>query len=522
MKRSSWNARRAGALLAACAATSASAADWLQFGYDPAHSGNNSAETTLSAANVAGLAVHYELNLSANVDSTPVFLSAVAVAGGTKDLLFFLSGNGQLRALDAATGDGVWSQTPVRAPSTNSSPAIDPDRTHVYAYGLDGRVHKYLVADGTETTTGGWPEVVTMKADVERVAASLSIATSAGGQTHLYVTTASFGSDAGDYQGHLVTIDLASGVQRTFNAQCSNLAGHLLEDQSSAALGVTDCPQIAHGNSGIWGRPGAVYDAGTDRVFFAIGNGLFDAKDTIFRYGSEPIKSGFNWGDSVLALAADGGGLGRMPVDSYTPANFASLQAGDKDLGSVSPALLPAPAGSKYAHLAVQGGKDATLRLLNLADLSGHGAPGFASCSPSGPQCTTSELQVIAVPQGGQVKAQPAVWVDTHGDGATWVFVATASGISALKLVVDGSGNLALASQWSKALLGNTTSPVIANDVLYAASDVHVNAFDPKTGAILWTSVEILGGFHWQSPIVVGGRIYLADNSANLWAFALP
>ncbi|HEY2396563.1 MAG TPA: PQQ-binding-like beta-propeller repeat protein [Rudaea sp.] len=506
---------------------SGATADWLQFGYDQAHSGNNTAETILDADNVSGLATLYEIPLAVSVDSAPVFLSAVTTEDGSKDLLFVETRIGELLALDAGDGKIVWSRQPAiqGLAVTTSTPAIDPGRQVIYAYGLDGYVHKYQVGDGTEIVAGGWPQLITNKPNVEKCAAGLSIATVSAGATYLYVVTdGGISGDGGDYQGHVVTIDLASGAQTTFNAQCSNLPVHLVDDQSAAALGVSDCPQIKFpfpGNSGIWGRPGAVYDAATNRVFIATGNGLFDAKDTLLRAAFEPMTNGFNWADSVLALSADGTGVGQGPLDSYTPSNYQTLQGNDEDLGSTSPALLPAPAASRFAHLAVQGGKDANLRLLNLDDLSGNGAPGFISCNP-GLSCPTSEIQTLAVPQAGQVKPQPAVWVDSRGDGATWTFVATGNGLSALKLVVDGTGKPSLSAQWPAVLAGNTTSPVIANDLLYAANGTRVIAVDPKTGTTLWTSVVINGGFHWQSMIVVNGRVYMPDNSAHLWAFALP
>ena len=527
MRRPVGRLRTLAAILAMSAPVSGMTADWLQFGYDPAHSGNNTAETTLGAGNVASLTKRYKIDLAASADSAPVFLAGITTAEGTRDLLFIETIIGELMALDADDGEIVWSRQPMiqGLAVTTSTPAIDPGRQFIYAYGLDGYVHKYQVGDGTEIVSGGWPQLVTKKPDVEKCAAGLSIATVPGGATYLYVVTdGGISGDGGDYQGHVVTIDLASGAQTTFNAQCSNLSTHLVEDQSASALGSTACPQIKYpfpGNSGIWGRPGAIYDAGTNRVFIATGNGLFDAKDTLFRAAFEPMTSGFDWADSVLALNPDGSGRGQGPLDSYTPGNYQTLQGNDEDLGSTSPALLPAPATSHFAHLAMQGGKDAKLRLLNLDDLSGNGGPGFVSCN-GGPSCATSEIQTLAVPQAGQVKPQPAVWVDSHGDGATWTFVATGNGLSALKLVVDGAGKPSLSAQWPAALGGNTTSPVIANDVVYAANGVNVIAVDPKTGTTLWTSVVINGGFHWQSLIVVNGRVYVPDNSAHLWVFALP
>jgi hypothetical protein len=516
------------AAAAVLAPASSMASDWLQFGFDEAHSGNNTAETTITAANVSTLTKLYEITLPATADNQPILLSAVSTSSGTKDLLFLVLKNGELMALDAATGNTVWHSTPTGSSTiTTSTPAIDPGRQFVYAYDLDGKVHKYGVSDGSEVTTGGWPELITNKPIVEKGAAGLSIATIAGGAVYLYVVTDGYGGDNGDYQGHIVTINLGTGAQSVFNAQCSNLQIHLVADQSAGALGVTDCPQVFtpfQGSSGIWGRPGAIYDAGTNRVFMASGNGIFDARDTVFRSPFEPMSSGFNFGDSVFALNADGTSYGQMPVDSYTPSNYASLQSSDLDLGSASPALLPAPAASKFQHLAVQGGKDAKLRLLNLANLSGFGAPGFVSGSGSPP--VTSELQILNVPQGNQVKPQPAVWVD--GGGATWVFVATGNGLSALKLTIDGSGNPSLVSQWAQNKSSSTTSPTVANGIVFAANGTHVIALDPTmpntstSSNTLWTSDAISAGFHWQALTVVNGCVYVPDNGGNLWAFALP
>jgi hypothetical protein len=111
-----------------------------------------------------------------------------------------------------------------------------------------------------------------------------------------------------------------------------------------------------------------------------------------------------------------GTGSGGKPLDSYTPTNFAFLQSSDQDLGSTAPAILPAPG---YAgRLAVQSGKDGKLRLINLMDLSGKGGPGNVG----------GEIQLINVPQGGQVLSALAVWVNP-ADSSTWVFVVNGNGL---------------------------------------------------------------------------------------------
>ncbi|HET7925215.1 MAG TPA: PQQ-binding-like beta-propeller repeat protein, partial [Rhodanobacteraceae bacterium] len=332
----------------ALAPFAASAADWMQFGYDATHSGHNTAETALSATNVDQVQRRYQTTLTASVDGAPVYLSNVTTTSGTKDLLFLLGTNGTLMAVDAADGTVFWHHQESGQNPTSSSPVIDPGRQYVYAYGLDGYVHKYRVDNGNEVTSGGWPELITLKTNVEKVAGSLTIATS-GATTYLYVVTDGYAGDFGDYQGHLTTINLANGNQNVFNSQCSDQTIHFDSGANNC-----DWPMAGDsGGSGIWGRGGATFDAGTNRVYVSTGNGFFDAN----------VLGNYNWGDSVLAILPDGAPRSALPDDSYTPTNFQQLEDQDTDLGSTSLVILPMPAAHATQHVGVQIGKDAKIRL---------------------------------------------------------------------------------------------------------------------------------------------------------------
>ncbi len=215
----------------------------------------------------------------------------------------------------------------------------------------------------------------------------------------------------------------------------------------------------------------------------------------------------FGWGDTVFSLHPDGTGAGGgLPVDSYTPTNYQALQDTDADLGSTAPAVLPTVAASVPPRLAVQSGKDARVRLLNRDDLSGQG----------GPSHTGGELQLLNVPQGGQVLTQPAVWVNPADQGV-WTFVANGSGISGLELTVAPGGTPSLVPRWTNGAGGS--SPVLANGILYEAGSGVLHALDPTTGNTLWTDTTNVGGIHWESPIVVQGRVYLTDEAAHLIAW---
>jgi hypothetical protein len=466
--------------------------DWLQFDFDSQHSGWNIQENTITSTNVNTLVAKTHVTLPSIADGAPAFLRGVTTATGTRDLVFVTSKDGTTWALDATTLAKVWSQQPATAPNyTTSSPAVDPGKGFVYGYGLDGKVHKYAAGDGTETKTGGWPEVATIKPTVEKGSSALGWAVAFGG-TFLYVTNGGYPGDAGDYQGHVTTIDLLSGAQHVFNANCSNQP----DVHFDIAPATPSCPAV---QTAVWARAGVVYHAGLDRIFFATGNGTFDAN-----------TGGHDWGDSLLEANADGTATPAGPLDSYTPTEFQTLQNDDADLGSTAPALLPTPPGSKYAHLAVQAQKkpsasEAQVRLLNLVNLSGMGGPGHLG----------GELQKINVPQGNEVLTAVAVWVNP-ADGSDWVFIANDNGISGIRIDVAADGTPSLDPKWTQPTGGS--SPIVANGLVFYLSTSGIVALDALSGTPKWSNASV-GGVHWESPIVVNGALYVTDESANVWRY---
>ena len=487
----------------ASAPVSGASYDVLQFDYDAQHSGDDTLETAISVTNVASLRKVFQVSFPNTVDGAPMYLSAVSTPTGAQDLLFVNTKAGQIIALNAHTGAQVWTHQypagacvfgtpPVRC-YTPSSPAVDPNRQYVYAYGLDAKVHKYQVGDGTEITGNGWPEPTSAKMVngtpmVEKVTSNLSIATAKNGTSYLYVGHSSKDDGPADYQGHLTTINLADGTQHVFNDVCSNQ----VDVYFVLAPGTPDCATV---QSGIWARSGAVYLPDTDRIFVATGNGLFD-------------PTNYYWGYSVFSLNPDGTGSSTtpgVPLDSYTVPDWNSLK--DADLGSTAPAILPTPANSNVKHLAVQGGKEGILRLLNLDNLSGQGGPGF----------TGGEVFSMTVPMTGETLTAPAVWVDP-ADGTTWCFYTNANGLAALRLAVDASGNPSLQTMWQTTPGGS--SPIIANNILFVATSNLIRAMDPVTGNLLWSDTTI-AGIHFESPMVANGMLFITDESRELNAYAL-
>ncbi len=475
--------------------------DWPQFNGDASHSGNDFYESKISISTVGTLIMHFQVSLPGIADGSPVYLSNVITASGIRDFVFVTTRNGYIAALDAQTGSLVWSkqygpagclinnnQGRNEACYTTSSPAIDPNRKYVYSYGLDGFVHKYAVGDGTEIQIGGWPELTTLKGYDEKGSSALSIATSGNGTSYLYVVHAGYPGDQGNYQGHITAINLADGSQQVFNTLCSNQAVHFVDSRVTPG---PDCYPTTMG--AIWARPGVIYDSYHDRILMTTGNATFE-------------PGGFMWGDTVFSLNPDGSSSSGIPLDSYTPANYQYLQDADLDLGSTAPAILP-PASGKYPHLAVQGGKDGILRLLNLDQLSGQAGVGH----------TGGEIFSMPVPMGGQIHTQPAVWVNPN-DHSTWLFVTDYFGSAGLQLSVTPGGDPSLVTHWISAW---GSSPLVANGVVFIARSGMISALNATDGSLLWSDNRI-GQIHWESPIVANSRLYITDQSGNITAFSLP
>jgi len=453
---------------------------WPAFDGGGQRSGINTSETTITSANVGTLTRKWQQALPAIADGAPVELPNVTTPAGVKNLLFVTTKAGSLVAVDAATGTQVWRADTTGPNFTTSSPALDPNGQFVYGYGVDGKIHKYAVGTGAETTTGGWPVTITLMPNVEKGSSPLNV-----GNGYLYMVTSGYPGDGGHYEGHVVAINLASSKVTVFNSLCSNIP---------QLLNATACADV---QSGIWARGGAVIDPVTGNVFVSTGNGNFNAN-----------TGGHNYGDTVVELTPD---LAKV-VDTYTPANFAQLQAADQDLASAAPVMLPKQANSATPYMFVQAGKDNTLRLINRQNMSGKG----------GPNNVGGELQATGLPQGSDVDTHPVAWTDANN--TTWVFVANFAGFSAFKVVTDANGHSSLQFAYQNGNSGS--SPFIANGVLYIQGSGVLRATNPTTGATLWASSQAsaggsIGGLHWQSPIVVNGQVYVPDNNGNITAYAL-
>jgi hypothetical protein len=435
--------------------------EWPEFGLDPQRSSATNRPTGIGAEDLGRLRQR-RVELPGTVDSSPIYLHGAQVGGGRRDVVVVTTSYGRTLAIDADSGQRLWTFTPPgygswsgSAQITTASPLADPGGRFVFAGSPNGLIHKLSLADGREAK-GAWPVRVTRDPTREKLGAALNLA-----GPDLLVATGGYIGDAPTYQGHVVAISRAGGrVDGVFNTLCA---------RRRAIIVPRSCPESA---SAILSRGGVVVEPGGRRLLISTGNGAWDGR----RY----------FGDSVLELSFPGLRLRQ----AYTPRNQAQLNAGDADLGSSAPVLL----GGGRVMIA---GKDGVIRVLSLARLNGH--------PPGSTRRLGGEVQTLSTPGGGPLFTQPAVW---HQGKRTTVFVADFEGTAAYALRGGRLRRL-----WENGTAG--TSPILAGGLIYVYEPEGggIVVYAPRSGKAIARLPGAPG--HWNSPIVVDGHVIEPEGDAN-------
>jgi len=236
---------------------------------------------------------------------------------------------------------------------------------------------------------------------------------------------------------------------------------HVWNSLCSNRRSLLDPGSCGASDSAIWGRAGAVVDPSNGQLLVATGNA--------------PWNGSTNWGDAVIRLDANATRI----LGNYTPANTDELNSGDVDLGSTSPVPI--------AGFVAQGGKDGRIRLLSKSRMRG-----------TRPH-KGGELSVVATPSGADLFTAPAVY-------KTFLYAADNGGTAAYRV-----RNSKLQVVWRTGTGG--TSPIVAGGLVWV--------YDPGGGLNVYTlggrrvATLACGGGHWNSPIVVDGRVALPEGNAN-------
>ena len=427
--------------------------DWPMFGGDVESTSANSQPTGITATNILQLA-HRTIKLDGTVDASAIYLKGISIRGAPRDTTFVTTSYGKTLALDADSGSLLWEYTPSGYQASAGTRQITnstPVADPDRQFIYAASPDGYIQKLAVSNGQLVWRTPITKLPQREKMASPLKFF---GG--HVIAVTAGYIGDQPPYQGHVAILDANSGkLLQVWNSLCSNRTG-LLEPGS--------CAQT---QSAVWGRAGAVIDSGSGTIFIATGNGVWNGST--------------DWGDSLIEIDASATKI----LGNYTPANTEDLNTHDLDLGSTSPVLLG-------GDLIAQTGKDAKVRLLSRSAIAG--------ADPH----KDHELQIVSTPSGNRLFAQPTVW---KHDGQTWMFAADDGGTAAWELK-----NAKLEEKWKNHTGG--TSPFEADGVLFVyALGGGLNVYEAGSGKRIATLP--CGPGHWNSPIVLQGKIILPEGNAN-------
>jgi hypothetical protein len=374
-----------------CATVSLPAVNVLTYHNDFARTGQNTNETILTPANVNmntfGKIFSYPVD--GQIYGQPLYVSGLAIPGqGTHNVVFVATMHDSVYAFDAdsnsgANGGVLWHVNlgPSAVTPNNDfgnrygayhdirpevgiigTPVIDLASGTIYlsAFTHEGssyiqRIHALSITTGAEKPSS--PSVVAATINGNGVASSggklafdpmnnglqRPALTLAGGV--LFVAYSGF-ADTNPYHGWLLGFDAITLKQLT------NYIFNTTPNSTVAAWGANA------GEGGLWmGGNGPLVDAATN-LYFEVANGPFNA-DT----------NGTEYSDSFMRLSTTNG---LAVADFFTPHDQAALAAGDTDLGSGGPVLLPDEVGStNHPHLILGSGKSGTIYLVD-RDNMGH------------------------------------------------------------------------------------------------------------------------------------------------------
>jgi outer membrane protein assembly factor BamB len=492
--------------------------------YDPATTGANTRETTLTAANVGGpgFGKLFSYYVDGAVYAQPLYMPGFRLAGqGPRNVVFLATMTDKVYAFDAdKPGAPLWLRDLTNElAGVTPVPVIDiTNRNDLNLVGTAGILGTPVIDPAANALF-----LVARTKESGRYVQRLHRLDLGTGKDQLPPTEieAAVPGSAKDAINGVVRFDPKLGNQRPALALVRGMvviawASHediqpyhgwvMAYDAKTLKQAAVFCVAPDGPMGGIWqsGRGPAVDAAGN--IYFETGNGQFDGKR--------------NFGTSLIKLSL--GETGFSVDDFFTPHDFEALNDRDTDLGSTGPLLIPG------TSLLLCGNKKGILYLIDSRDL-GRVTPGDKGI-----------LQSVEV-KGGRDLAGPAYW---DGPGGAAIYLWTEADVlkafrfdgkrvdptpfakggvpskgspgGALTISADGK-KPGTGIVWAMLTNGRSADAGNAPGILYA--------YDAATLHPLWNSEhqpkrDRLGTLvKFVPPLVAGGKVYAPnyDNAVNVY-----
>ncbi len=323
--------------------------------YDNGRSGANLQETILTPANVnsTNFGKLFTFHTDGEIYAQPLYVSNLAIAGGTHNVVFVASMLNTIYALDADTGTQLWSQnfgSPINPQNVQNqqnisyatglgilgTPVIDPTTNIMYfvsgSQPASGAAQYSFNLNAIEIATGlpvsGSP--VTIAATYSTADLTTPLVFSAQTQNprpglalangNVYIAFASH-NDIAPYNGWVLAYNTSTLAQTA-----------VYSDTTTGTLG------------GIWNSGQAPTIDAAGNLYISTGNGSFGTT----------VNNLVQTGNSFIKLSPT-----LQLLDYFTPYNSAVMNSGDMDLGSSGLLLIP------NTNYVLGGGKEGVLYLVD-------------------------------------------------------------------------------------------------------------------------------------------------------------
>ncbi|HLV93571.1 MAG TPA: chitobiase/beta-hexosaminidase C-terminal domain-containing protein, partial [Candidatus Acidoferrales bacterium] len=485
---------------------------------DNMRTGQNINEIILTPSNVnsSSFGKLFKTSVDGFVYAQPLYMSNVAIAGGTHNVVYVATENDSVYAFDADNGTQLWHASLVDANhggttdekavpvgdlaaahcnnvkpliGITSTPVIDRNTSSMYVEAKSElangsfihRLHMLDITTGAEISPG--PSQITATVP----------GTGEGGTTITFNDATQFNRPG--------LLFLNGTVYIAYASHCDSTPYHgwiFAYNASSLARTAVFVANPNGTDAGIWMSGAGLAADSNGSIFSVTGNGTFDSKD---------------FGDSIFKLILSGSTLAL--TDYFTPYNQSSLNSTDGDLGSGGVLLLPDQPGT-FSHELIEAGKRSTIYLINRDQMTTNNTHYCSGCS------SDSEIvQELTSAVGGGIWSMPAYWNNNVYFWGTNDYL-KAFGLSNGRLTTSTShSSMSLAfpgATPSVSSNGNTNGIVWAIDSSkYDTGPAVLHAFDAtNVSHELWNSSQAANGrdtaglaVKFTVPTIANGKVYI-------------
>ena len=487
---------------------------------DNGRTGQYPNETVLntSSVNVSQFGKRVSYPVDGQLYAQPLYVPNLTIGGSAHNVVFAATENDTVYAFDAdatSAGAPLWKTSLLPSGATavpyanvncadltpvigiTGTPVIDPstDTMYVVTYDDEGgnpvyRLHALNILTGQDisppiviqasapgTGAGSSGGTVSFNAGLNRQRAGLVLANG-----KVYVAFSSF-CDVGNYHGWILSY--------TYNGSSFQQVNAYDVDPNGI-------------QGGIWGGDAGLDADSSGNLYYVSGNGTFDAN-----------TGGSDYGDSFVRLNA-----ALQVQDYFTPFNQSCLSAGDQDLGSGGPLLIPG------ANALTGAGKEGRPYVVSTTNMGKYTADPNLTCNGSAEENRTDiDKAQQELPPGtvGSDFSTPAFW---NGPSGQYVYYTSVNGPT---WAYSWSNGKLSTAPTSTSASGNGGSPVVSSNGTAAGTGIVwkidygsvLHAYDASNLADeLYNSGQdasrdgLNGYVKFSSPVVTNGQVFVGLSSS--------